>query len=216
MKALALLLIGILVWSSSGCSRKPAPVSPVEVGAERVEPVDAAMRLVLTGEISARVESDLGFRTDGRIVERLVEVGDRVSPGQVLARLDPGEQRTKVEAAEADVRAAEAKLRSETSNLARQKFLLTHKAAWAEGPGPVDTGDNAVEDQCTLASMAFVFAAEVATQATDRALHVHGGYGFSEEYDIQLYYRRARGWSLVLDDPAAESRRLADLLFGAR
>jgi alkylation response protein AidB-like acyl-CoA dehydrogenase len=94
--------------------------------------------------------------------------------------------------------------------------LLTHKAAWAEGPGPVDTGDNAVEDQCTLASMAFVFAAEVATQATDRALHVHGGYGFSEEYDIQLYYRRARGWSLVLDDPAAESRRLADLLFGAR
>jgi alkylation response protein AidB-like acyl-CoA dehydrogenase len=93
--------------------------------------------------------------------------------------------------------------------------LLAHKAAWSEGPGPVDTGDNAVEDQFALASMAFVFASEVATQATDRALHVHGGYGFSEEYDVQLYYRRARGWSLVLDDPAAESRRLADLLFGA-
>jgi alkylation response protein AidB-like acyl-CoA dehydrogenase len=93
--------------------------------------------------------------------------------------------------------------------------LLTHKAAWADGPGPVDTGDNAVEDKVALASMAFVFAADVATTATDRSLHVHGGYGFSEEYDIQLFYRRARGWSLVLDDPAAESRRLADLLFGS-
>jgi alkylation response protein AidB-like acyl-CoA dehydrogenase len=94
--------------------------------------------------------------------------------------------------------------------------LLTHKAAWAEGPGAIDTGDNAVEDQVALASMAFVFAGDVATHATDRSLHVHGGYGFSEEYDIQLFYRRARGWSLVLDDPAAECRRLADRLFGAR
>jgi hypothetical protein len=92
--------------------------------------------------------------------------------------------------------------------------LLTHKAAWADGPGGIDTGDNAVEDQVALASMAFVFASEVAATATDRSLHVHGGYGFSEEYDIQLLYRRARGWSLVLDDPAAEARRLADRLFG--
>ena len=93
--------------------------------------------------------------------------------------------------------------------------LLTHKAAWAEGDGALDTGDNAVEDQLALASMAFVFAADVAALATDRSLHVHGGYGFSEEYDIQLYYRRARGWALILDDPAAECRRLADRLFGA-
>lgn len=93
--------------------------------------------------------------------------------------------------------------------------FLTHKAAWAEGPGPVDTDDNAVEDRATLASMAFVFAGDVAAQATDASLHYHGGYGFSEEYDIQLFYRRARGWALVLGDPAAECRRLADRLFGA-
>jgi alkylation response protein AidB-like acyl-CoA dehydrogenase len=92
--------------------------------------------------------------------------------------------------------------------------LLTHKAAWATVGGPLDIGDNAVEDQIALASMAFVFAADVAALATDRSLHYHGGYGFAEEYDIQLYYRRARGWSLVLDDPAVECRRLADRLFG--
>ena len=93
--------------------------------------------------------------------------------------------------------------------------LLTHKAAWCDGTGVLDVDDNAVEDQLALASMAFVFAADVATLATDRSLHYHGGYGFAEEYDIQLYYRRARGWSLVLDDPAVECRRLADRLFGA-
>jgi len=43
---------------------------------------------------------------------------------------------------------------------------------------------------------------------------VHGGYGFSEEYDIQLYFRRARALAVLLDDPARECRRLADLLLG--
>ena len=38
---------------------------------------------------------------------------------------------------------------------------------------------------------------------------MHGGYGFSEEYDVQLYYRRARALAYVLGDPAAECRRLA-------
>ncbi len=49
--------------------------------------------------------------------------------------------------------------------------------------------------------------------ATDRVLHYHGGYGFSLEYDIQLYFRRARGWANILGDPAAERLRLADLLW---
>jgi alkylation response protein AidB-like acyl-CoA dehydrogenase len=95
--------------------------------------------------------------------------------------------------------------------------LLTHKAAWAsslEGPGTTDVDRGDITDFAALASMAFVFAGDTAAYATDRSLHYHGGYGFSEEYDIQLYYRRARGWALVLDDPARECLRLADLLFG--
>ena len=49
--------------------------------------------------------------------------------------------------------------------------------------------------------MAFAFAYETARDATYRSLHFHGGYGFMMEYDIQLYYRRARGWANVCDDP---------------
>jgi alkylation response protein AidB-like acyl-CoA dehydrogenase len=92
--------------------------------------------------------------------------------------------------------------------------FLVHEAAWATGAA-VDVDDLRIEDPRALASMAFVFAADVAALATERSLHYHGGYGFSAEYDIQLYHRRGRGWALVLGDPRAEALRLADLLFGA-
>ncbi|HEY4332651.1 MAG TPA: acyl-CoA dehydrogenase family protein [Ilumatobacteraceae bacterium] len=102
--------------------------------------------------------------------------------------------------------------------------FLTHKAAWAADGGRrgagamVDIDNGEVVDAAVLASMAFVQAAEAAAVCTDRGLHYHGGYGFSAEYDIQLYFRRARGWANVLGDPARERLRLADLLWpvGAR
>jgi alkylation response protein AidB-like acyl-CoA dehydrogenase len=95
--------------------------------------------------------------------------------------------------------------------------LLVHKAAWAGsrwGSGERDVDRNEISDFAVLATMAFVFASDVAAIATDRSLHYHGGYGFSEEYDIQLYHRRARGWPLLLGDPGRQARRVADLLFG--
>jgi alkylation response protein AidB-like acyl-CoA dehydrogenase len=84
--------------------------------------------------------------------------------------------------------------------------LLVQKACWAldteHGHGPA------------LASMAFVFAAETAYQASQHSLHVHGGYGFTEEYDIQLYYRRAKAWTVAFADPRRELLVLADRRFG--
>ena len=100
--------------------------------------------------------------------------------------------------------------------------LLAHKAAWAGDTedggvqGHLDIDDNDNSNFAVLAGMAFVFNADGAAHATDRSLHFHGGYGFAEEYDIQLFYRRARGWALVYDDPARECVRLADAMFGPR
>lgn len=94
--------------------------------------------------------------------------------------------------------------------------LLTHKAAWAlssGAPGAIDWRNNDITDGSTLASMAWLFATEAALMATDRSLHYHGGYGFAEEYDIQMYYRRARGWSYVLGDPSQECLELSEILF---
>jgi alkylation response protein AidB-like acyl-CoA dehydrogenase len=102
--------------------------------------------------------------------------------------------------------------------------LLAHEAAWMldrpEGSAPsnvamqdlIDLADDRIDDPATLSTMAFLFAAEVAATATHRSLHVHGGYGFAEEYDIQLLYRRARGWALVGGDLGAQYQRLADRL----
>ena len=84
--------------------------------------------------------------------------------------------------------------------------LLAREAAWAADEGEADA--------TALARMAFLFAARSAQQSTAVALHVHGGYGFTLEYDIQLYHRRAKAWPLLLGDPRRGALHLADALFG--
>jgi alkylation response protein AidB-like acyl-CoA dehydrogenase len=85
--------------------------------------------------------------------------------------------------------------------------LLVHKAAWASD----EQSDRARE----LAGMAFAFASDAARDATARSLHCHGGYGVMMEYDIQLYYRRARAWGRVFGDSARAFERVADARYGA-
>lgn len=84
--------------------------------------------------------------------------------------------------------------------------LLAYEAAWAVDDQP--------ERAAELAAMAFAFAYETARDSTYRSLHFHGGYGFMMEYDIQLYFRRARGWGNVFDDPEHVYRRAADRRYG--
>ncbi len=84
--------------------------------------------------------------------------------------------------------------------------LLSREAAWAQAEGD--------QDFPSLSSMAFLFATRAARRASSVSLHVHGGYGFTLEYDIQLYYRRAQSWPLALGDPRQGVAHLADSLFG--
>ena len=64
--------------------------------------------------------------------------------------------------------------------------------------------------------MAFLFTGEVARDTTAACVQYHGGMGYAEEGDAQLYYRRARGWPLVLGGPEGELHHLADQLFDPR
>lgn len=86
--------------------------------------------------------------------------------------------------------------------------LLAHEAAWAAQEAP--------ERFAELATMAYAFASQTANDTSYWALHFHGGYGFMLEYDIQLYFRRARAWANVLMDSSRAYRRLADLRYGSR
>jgi alkylation response protein AidB-like acyl-CoA dehydrogenase len=84
--------------------------------------------------------------------------------------------------------------------------LLTRKSAWAAHHDP--------PERSRLALMAYSFAATTAERAATDALHFHGGYGFMLEYDIQLYFRRIKAWSLLDGDPAGGLQRLAAELWG--
>ena len=61
--------------------------------------------------------------------------------------------------------------------------------------------------------MAFLYAGEVALRSASIGIHVQGGFGFTLESDLQLYFRRARGWTLVAGDPDADLQRLGDHLY---
>ncbi|WP_026402004.1 acyl-CoA dehydrogenase [Actinomadura rifamycini] len=85
--------------------------------------------------------------------------------------------------------------------------LLAYKAAWAHDAGTPDAGE--------LATMALLFAADTAYAAAADSLHMHGGYGYTLEYDVQLYFRRAKAWPLVAGDRRAAYAGLPRRLFGA-
>lgn len=61
--------------------------------------------------------------------------------------------------------------------------LLTWKAAWAKDAGRRYTLE---------AAQAKLFAAEMAQRVTNKALQIHGGYGYTKEYNVERYFRDAR------------------------
>jgi butyryl-CoA dehydrogenase len=61
--------------------------------------------------------------------------------------------------------------------------LLTWKAAWAKDRGKRFTLE---------AAQAKLFASEMAQRVTNKALQIHGGYGYSRDYNVERYFRDAR------------------------
>ena len=66
--------------------------------------------------------------------------------------------------------------------------VLVYEAAWARAEG---------RDVSALAPMSKLFACTTYKDVTKMALQVHGGYGFTIEYDIQLFFRRAKQMQLA-------------------
>jgi 3-oxochol-4-en-24-oyl-CoA dehydrogenase len=59
----------------------------------------------------------------------------------------------------------------------------------------------------------FWWASQSASSSVAHALHTFGGYGLTNEYDLQLYHRRAKSWALVLGDPRQELIRAGRRLY---
>ena len=103
------LLVVSLLPLLSACqdqaqSADAKPERPVQVQRVAFQAGEASREFV--GVVRARYETDLGFRVAGKIVERMVNVGDRVRAGDVIARLDAEDFRLQVESARAELSAA--------------------------------------------------------------------------------------------------------------
>ena len=123
----AALALALLATPLAACNdRSAAPVERATlVHTELVQPRDGQAASTLTGEIQARFSADLSFRVSGRVLERLADVGAHVNAGDVLARLDPAEQRAELDAATAGVAAAESQLRVAKAKFDRQTYLIS-------------------------------------------------------------------------------------------
>jgi RND family efflux transporter MFP subunit len=121
--ALPVLLLPLLL---TACLERDKPavenvVRPVQ--AVRVTLENAAGVRMYPAVIRARREAEIGFRAGGRIAQRLVDTGARVSAGEVLARLDPADLELGVRSARADLSSAEAQLEQARADAARSRAL---------------------------------------------------------------------------------------------
>jgi len=116
------LLVAVALGALTACSEEkkveaPDPVRPVKV--VEIGGPEIGRSLVYSGSVRARTEMNLGFRVAGKITERLVDVGDRVEPGTVLARLDAVDYQLSVRRADADLTSAQKQV--EITGLARKR-----------------------------------------------------------------------------------------------
>jgi RND family efflux transporter MFP subunit len=124
------LLIVLLPALLIGCSREEEKAEPDirPVRALKVERRDTGVPVTLTGRIAAEDEVSLAFRISGRMIKMDVNVGDRLTPGQVVAQLDSVNEQNTLRTARANLTAAEGQLTQARNHFERQDTLL--KQGW--------------------------------------------------------------------------------------
>ncbi|WP_137934145.1 efflux RND transporter periplasmic adaptor subunit [Mesorhizobium comanense] len=105
----------------AGCSQEKTEVKDIirPVKVVEIAPAHDTRTLSYSGSVKARIESALAFRVNGKITERLVDIGQHVAPGDVLARVDRSDYDLSVKSAQASLDAAERQV--ETVELARKR-----------------------------------------------------------------------------------------------
>jgi len=93
-----------------------------------VERREAGVPITLTGRIEAEDEVALAFRISGRVLENDRRLGDRIEPGQIVARLESQNETNALRAAQANLAAAQGQLTQARNHFERQDTLL--KQGW--------------------------------------------------------------------------------------
>lgn len=122
----AAVAAAICVTSLAGCNHKQEADPRTEPGLVRVAVVGSSQgeTRAFTGVVTARVQSNLGFRVPGKITMRLVDTGQFVHAGQLLMTIDPTDLNFAVTARTQTVAAAKAKAVQAASDEARYRGLV--------------------------------------------------------------------------------------------
>jgi RND family efflux transporter MFP subunit len=114
-----------------------------------VEKRDASAPIVLTGRIEAEDNVALGFRISGRIAENNLTRGERLEPGQVVARLESQNELNALRSAQANLAAAEGQAVQARNHFERQETLLSRdvvsRATFEEAKQAAETARSRVD-----------------------------------------------------------------------
>src|SRR5262245_7307455 len=129
-KKLTALATAGLVASLAACGENEKTAAPQirPVRTVTVEKHEAGTPITLTGRIEAEDEVALSFRISGRILDSNLKVGDRLQPGQLVARLESQNELNALRAAQANLAAAQGQLTQALNHFERQDMLL--KQGW--------------------------------------------------------------------------------------
>ncbi|HCN69002.1 MAG TPA: efflux transporter periplasmic adaptor subunit, partial [Candidatus Accumulibacter sp.] len=155
----ALLTLAALALLAA-CQRADEAAAP-EIRPVRVITIEtrsAGGLVSLTGLVQAQTEINESFRIDGRLVERTVDIGDNVKPGQLIARLDPQNEESGLNAARAQLAAARAQLVEARNNHARMRELVAEdavsRASFDQAVALLKTAESQVEAVQSQVSLA--------------------------------------------------------------
>ncbi|TRM53092.1 efflux RND transporter periplasmic adaptor subunit [Achromobacter sp. LC458] len=119
-----------------------------------------------TGTVAARVQSDLGFRVSGKVLERLVDTGQTVKRGQPLMRLDPIDLGLQARAQQEAVTAARARAKQTADDEARYRDLVAAGAVSASAYDQIKAAADSAKAQLS----ASIAQADVARNASGYAV----------------------------------------------
>ncbi|MCS0612343.1 efflux RND transporter periplasmic adaptor subunit [Massilia kyonggiensis] len=157
----------LLPIALAACGGKPA--ADARTAAPLVETVlvqgaPAAARS-FTGVVGARVQSDLGFRVPGKMVQRLVDVGQAVHRGQPLMRIDPIDLGLQARAQAEAVTAARARARQAADDEARYRDLVAEGAVSASAYEQLKAAADSAKAQLSAAEAQYDVARNAAGYA---------------------------------------------------
>ncbi|MBJ7542089.1 efflux RND transporter periplasmic adaptor subunit [Rhodomicrobium udaipurense] len=119
---MAVILVPLALAACGDKEEAAQPVRPVKTFV--VQTPSAERTLTYSGVIAPRIESQLGFRVAGKIVERFVNVGDQMKAGQKIARLDEIDLKLAENSARASVQSAKARVDVAKDAFDRAAYLL--------------------------------------------------------------------------------------------